>query len=135
MKNLTLTILGVVLMLTVISGCQKNIYGCTDPSAANYNSGANISNGSCKYYSNVMFWTNVNEGVVTITINGQTGTITGYVSGGVPNCNNSVSATFSLIEGSYTYTATAPASAAYPSGYSITGTAQVVANVCQAYQL
>jgi hypothetical protein len=135
MKKIILYFLGAFLLITTMSGCKKDIYGCTDPYAYNYNSGANVSNGSCIYYGNVMFWTNVNEGVVTITINNQSATITGYVTGGIPNCGNSVSANFSLPAGSYPYTAVGPPSPAYPTGYSISGTAQVIGNQCNLYQL
>jgi hypothetical protein len=122
-------------VISTIAGCHKDIYGCTDPSASNYAPNANVDNGSCKYYGNLMFWTNVNEGNVVITINGSSQTITGYVTGGTPNCGNNVSANFSLPQGSYTYTAVGPASPAYPSGYSISGTATVVGNQCNSYQL
>jgi len=118
-----------------MSGCRKDIYGCTDPSAYNYNSGANINNGSCIYYGNLMFWTNVNEGNVVITINGQAATITGYVTGGIPNCGNSVSANFTLPAGTYNYSAVGPASPSYPTGYTVNSTAQVIGNQCQLYQL
>ena len=135
MKKIFFCLLAVAFLLTTMSGCRKDIYGCTDPYAYNYNSAANLSNGSCVYTGPVMFWTNQNEGTVTITINGQTATITGFVLGGVPSCGNSVSANFTLVEGTYTYTATAPPSPSYPSGYSISGNAQAVRGVCQAYQL
>lgn len=126
-----------ILLITMSSGCRKDIYGCTDPSANNYAPNANVDNGSCNYtqYSTVMFWTDKNEGVVTITINGQSSQITGFVTGGVPNCGNGVSATFSLPLGTYTYTATAPSSPAYPSGFSFTGTARSESGTCNAYQL
>lgn len=136
MKKITLSLFAVILIMTVLSGCRKDIYGCTDPAAGNYNRSANIDNGSCKYYGPLMFWTNQNEGVVTVTINGQSATITGFVTGGVPNCGNSVSANFNLLEGTYTYNVSAPPSPAYPQGYTITnGTAQVISGQCQAYQL
>ena len=133
MKRSIYFFIAVMSIIIAMSGCRKDIYGCTDPSGYNYNSAANANNGTCTYA--VMFWTNVNEGVVTVTIAGQTGTITGFVTGGQPNCGNSVSANFYLPAGTYTYTAVAPSSPAYPSGYSISGSAQAISGVCQAYQL
>jgi hypothetical protein len=120
-----------ILLLTMSSGCRKDIYGCTDPSAANYAPNANVDNGSCRYtyYGNVIFWFDANNGVGTVNIAGQTGTITTYQTGGVPSCGNNGSATFSLPVGSYTYTASAT------NGFTWSGTAVVLANSCQAYQL
>lgn len=133
-----LIIFTTMLLLAVAgSGCRKDIYGCTDPYAANYAPNANVDNGSCQYvrYGDVMFWTDRNEGNVQITIGGQTGTITGYVTGGTPGCGNAVSANFSLQEGSYTYSVVAGPSQAYPQGYTYTGTAVAQNGVCNAYQL
>lgn len=114
-----------------MSSCRKDIYGCTDPYAANYNRRANVDNGTCYYlqYGDVMFWFPANYGTGTVQISDQTGTISGYVTGGVPTCGNGVSATFSLAEGQYNYTATAS------NGYSWHGVATVVAGGCQTYEL
>ncbi len=137
MRKPILVIAALVLIALGSGGCRKDIYGCTDPYASNYAPNANVDNGTCRYvrYGDVMFWTDRNEGNVQITINGQTGTITGYVTGGTPSCGNGVSATFSLQEGSYTYTAVAGPSPTYPQGYTYTGTAVAQSGVCNAYQL
>ena len=68
MKKTILSICVLAILMVAASGCRKDIYGCTDPAAANYNRNANVDNGSCRYYSNIMFWTNVDEGTVTVTI-------------------------------------------------------------------
>ena len=111
MKKIIISV-AIASLLLMSSGCKKEVL-----------------------YGPVMFWTNVDEGTVTITINGQTGTITGYVTGGVPSCGNAVSANFTLPEGYYSYSVSAPPSPAYPTGYTLTGTAHAVVNQCQAYQL
>lgn len=137
MKKPLIAIAAILVIALSSSGCRKDIYGCTDPYAANYNRSANVDNGTCYYiqYGDVMFWTDRNEGNVQVTINGQTATITGYVTGGTPSCGNTVSANFSLQEGTYTYSVVAGPSPAYPSGYTYTGTAVAQHGVCNAYQL
>ena len=127
-KTLLLLSVSSILLFSV-SGCRKDIYGCTDPSAGNYAPNANVDNGSCRYYGNVMFWFDANNGTGTVNISNQQGTITGFVTGGVPSCGNAVSATFNLPEGNYSYSASAT------NGFTWSGTATVVANSCQAYQL
>jgi hypothetical protein len=129
MKKLFLAVFTASILLMTMSGCRKDIYGCTDPNAANYAPNANVDNNSCKYYGNVMFWFDANQGVGTVTISGQTGTISGFVTGGVPSCGNSVSANFSLVQGTYSYTVTSTG------GNSWSGNATVVAGGCQAYEL
>lgn len=129
MKKIHFLFFAAILMTVTISGCRKDVYGCTDPSAYNYNSGANANNGTCIYYGNLMFWCATNEGTITVTINGQSQTITGYVTGGVPNCNNAVSANFTLPAGYYNYNAASTNSNTW------SGTAQVIGNSCQLYQL
>ena len=137
MKKTIFSLSVIALIALTSSGCRKDIYGCTDPYAANYNRHANVDNGSCYYtqYGNVMFWTDRNEGNVQVTINGQTATVTGFVTGGVPSCGNAVSANFSLPEGSYTYSVVAGPSPSYPNGYTATGTAISQYGICNAYQL
>lgn len=140
MKKPIIAIAALLLIALGFSSCRKDIYGCTDPYASNYAPNANVDNGTCRYptpvlYGDVMFWTDRNEGRVQITIAGQTGTITGYVTNGTPGCGNGVSATFTLEEGSYTYNVVAPPSPSYPQGYTYTGTAVAQNGVCNAYQL
>ena len=42
----------------ILSSCNKDITGCTDPSAINYNSVADTDNYSCEYEGGVVFWYN-----------------------------------------------------------------------------
>ena len=112
MKKNKLFLLASIVCLITFSGCRKEVA-----------------------HGNVMFWTDQNEGNVTVSIANQSGVITGYVTGGVPNCGNAVSITFNLPVGNYAYTANGPASPAYPQGYTVTDNVQVVQGQCQAYQL
>jgi len=106
MKKLSLFLLAAILMVTLISGCKKPIV-----------------------YGNVTFWCAQNEGTVTVTMNGQAQVITGYVTGGVPNCGNAVSANFTLPEGTYNY------SAVSTNTFTWSGTAVVIGDNCELYQL
>jgi hypothetical protein len=55
-----------------------------------------------------MFWTRSDQncGTITVTISGQTRSITSYYSSGAPSCGASGCATFTLAPGTYSYTAT-----------------------------
>ena len=129
MKKSIIASSAIFILIMTMSGCHRDIYGCTDPAAANYARNANVDNGSCRYNGNVMFWFDRNNGVGTVTINGQSANINGFVTGGVPNCGNNVSANFTLQEGSYIYSASAT------NGLTWNDTATVFANNCQLYQL
>ena len=133
MKKTHLLLLASILMLTIMSGCKKDVYGCTDFAAYNYNSAANINNGTCVYYGNVTFWFASNMANATVTINNQTGTITGYYTGGAPQCGAVGCANFTLPVGTYTYTAQ---SSQYTWGMTGTPlTATITANDCATYLL
>ena len=140
MKKTIFCLFAATLIFATISGCEKNIYGCTDPAAYNYAPNANVDNGSCVYYGNIEFWCAQNEGVVTVNISNQTANINGYISGvtfdvngnvisGTPDCNNAVSATFSLPVGTYSFSATST------NGNTWHGTAYSVQNGCKTYLL
>jgi hypothetical protein len=136
MKKIFFPAFAALLIVATLSGCRKDIYGCTDPNATNYINNANVNNGSCLYYGNVMFWCAANFGTVTVTIQNQSGTITDVYTTGQPSgCGDAHSANFTLVQGNYNYTASAPASTQYPNGVSWNGTAQVVGNSCQLYEL
>ena len=47
MKKLIIFIFSIVML----GSCQKDIEGCTDATAVNYNPDANIDNNSCKAYT------------------------------------------------------------------------------------
>lgn len=124
MKNL---IFFSLLMLS-ISACQKEnttpvIYGCTDPTASNYNSAANTNNGSCTYTGRVMFWYNSSGTNATVNIDGYTGAVTAYYSTYNPTCGDAGCATFTLPTGSYYYSASSSFS-------SWNGTVTVTKNGC-----
>jgi hypothetical protein len=125
-------ILAAAALIISLSGCQKDIYGCTDPYAYNYNRGANISNGSCTYYGDVTFWFGSNMANATVTINGQSAVITQYYPNGAPSCNAVGCANFTLPVGTYAYTAT---SSQYTWGYTTPIYATVTANGCATYLL
>lgn len=55
----------------------------------------------------VMFWTATDHscGPISVTINGQSGTVSSYYSSGTPSCGASGCANFTLPVGTYSYTA------------------------------
>jgi len=138
MKRITIMLFAAMLLISTMSGCRKDIYGCTDPTATNYAPNANVDNGTCKYYGNIMFWTAADFGNnITVTIQNQSGTISDiYTSGQPSGCNTDVHcANFSLPQGSYAYSASAAPSTNYPQGVTWSGTAVVTPGGCQLYQL
>ncbi len=109
--------------------CIAKVYGCTDPTASNYSSYANVSDGSCTYNGQVNFWTAVNTyGQITVTIYGQTGYITSYYYSGTPTCGSTGCATFTLPVGTYTFYAYNGSGTTWNS--SGTSTVTVNANSC-----
>jgi hypothetical protein len=131
MKKITFYLFATVIILTASSGCRKDIYGCTDPSAPNYAPNANVDNGACRYYGNIMFWAAADFGNnITVTIQNQSGTISDtYTTSQPTDCNTDVHcANFNLLEGNYPYTASAPMSNQYPHGVTWSGTATVIGN-------
>ena len=132
MKKTLLLLFVAILMISAMSGCTKDIYGCTDSYASNYNPSANISTNTCQYYGNVTFYFASNMANATVTINGQSSTITQYYPNAAPNCNGVGCANFSLPAGTYAYTAT---SSQYTWGITKPAYAAVTANGCNTYQL
>ena len=57
MKKLSL-LLFVSLSFFIISSCEKEIEGCTNLDATNYESEATTDDGSCTYTADVVFWFN-----------------------------------------------------------------------------
>jgi hypothetical protein len=105
--NLVLRLAVAGLLIAGISGCARE--GCTDPSATNYNSRANVDNGTCIYTGQALFYFDQNGPNAAVSINGQSGTITSNYPSTPPTCGSSGCATFSLaasVQGtSYPYTA------------------------------
>ncbi len=74
----------------------------------------------------VTFWTQLsNVGTITVHINGGSGVITSYITGGVPTCGFTGCATFDLDPGLYNYTASSQ------TGLQWSGTVSIAADVCQ----
>lgn len=72
-----------------------------------------------------MFWikSDLGCGNISVTLNGATKTITGFNTAGDPACGTANSANFTLVAGSYNYTATC-------TGKTFSGTVNITANVC-----
>jgi hypothetical protein len=132
MKNIAFYILGFLLILASASSCKKDVYGCTDFAAYNYNKAATIDNGSCVYSGNVTFFFSSNMANATVIIHGDTGIITGYYSGAPPQCGAVGCANFTLPAGTYTYTAQ---SSQKTWGITTPDTAVVTENQCALYVL
>jgi hypothetical protein len=82
--------------------CIAKVYGCMDPNALNYNSAANEDDGSCYYNGSVVFYTyNSSYGYIYITLNSTTNDITQYVISGTPSCGQYGCANFTLAPGTY----------------------------------
>jgi hypothetical protein len=78
----------------------------------------------------VVFYTTSNSfGNITVNINSGSGTITSYITSGIPTCGYSGCATFDLAPGVYAYTASSTSGANWNSSVTIT------ADGCQAIQL
>jgi hypothetical protein len=114
MKKFTPHFTGIFLLtaLVVISSCKKD--GCTDSTAINYNSKANVNNGTCQYDGSAVFYVSNNGPAITVTITNGT-TVTSQQAtisqGAIFNsstvsCGATGCATFtSLPVGNYTYAA------------------------------
>lgn len=97
-----------ILLLTVLAfggtSCKKE--GCTNSGACNYDPDAEKDDGTCINKGQVTFWqiNGSGYGYTDVTINGSTAVITSEYSG-IPACNSSGCANFTLCPGSYAYTA------------------------------
>lgn len=114
------------------TGCM-NERGCTNASAINFNSSANIDNGSCLYVGSVTFWNAPYSGlgIVDVYVGGAfQGSITKNASS-EPNCGQYGCVTFTGAPGSYVY------EAYETSGKQLTwsGTIVVTSAGCSSFQL
>ena len=93
-------------LLVSIESCQR-IQGCTDVTATNYNPNATYDNGSCKYNGQATFYFDQNGPNATVTIGGQSASVTANYQTGAPGCGTGAvgCANFTLPAGSYRYTA------------------------------
>lgn len=114
-----------VIALVTIVGCKKEekVYGCTDPTSANYNPSATDNDGSCKYEGNVTFWYSSDGTDAKVTIDNKIGYITSYYEYYDPTCGSTGCANFTLEVGSYGY----EASSTWHHWY---GTVTITANDC-----
>ena len=87
------------------ASCKKKIFGCTDPSAFNYNASANESDGSCDYEGDISFWTNSGVfGNIDISVDGTyIGTTAFYFPSGTPQCKQSGTVSVTLTKGVHNY--------------------------------
>jgi hypothetical protein len=93
--------------------------------------GGTTGGGTTATTGNVSFWTKTDLGCgnITVNVNGQSGSITGYNTGGVSTCNVSGGANFTLPAGNYNYTASCSG------GDTWSGTIAVTAGGCLLQQL
>jgi len=135
---LSATSIIIVFLAIILQGCRE-IDGCKDRSATNYDSDAD-NNCCCTYPAPpppavengaLLFWTSdlnliSNCGAMTITLNtGQTSIITGYYFVAPTNCVNSFGGYFYLPVGTYSYSYSTPNSACTFAGGEV-----VVVNGC-----
>ncbi|MCB9234210.1 MAG: hypothetical protein H6581_21315 [Bacteroidia bacterium] len=92
---------------TIDNGTCSYIMGCTDPTAINYNPNATLDDGTCIYQGKVTFWQSGNPSynVTDVTIGGITRSISLDYAGGIHSCDVSGCANFALSPGTYNYTA------------------------------
>ena len=114
------TILLLVAVLT-FSQCKKEISGCTDPNATNYNYEAN-QNCCCSYSGTVTFWNyNFNVGTISVNIGSESHIISDDVEPfecSVSGCANF----YDLPYGTYTYSATSSTGETWgPSTFTLSG--------------
>ncbi|MCF8463538.1 MAG: hypothetical protein K9G41_01750 [Flavobacteriales bacterium] len=105
MKRIVLLLVLGGIMSIAGSGCRKEatVYGCMDPSSANYNPDANVDNGTCQYTGSAVFWYNSTGTTATVNVGGQTGYITQYYSSYDPGCGSGGCANFTLPTGTYSF--------------------------------
>ena len=106
MKNRIRFLLLIVVLTAFVgsmSSCRKDIMGCTDYTAVNYNPQANVDDGRCQYEGNAVFWYDQGRSDGTVEIYGLVGYITQYYPVELPSCGSNGCANFTLQAGTYTY--------------------------------
>ena len=147
-KTSYIFIFAVVLLLPLITGCERKILGCTDPNSINYNASANVNDGSCQYEGSIVFWI---DPITADTLAAHKVTSLIYYVNGVmvgtsdpsiqywvtpPECGQNASVTITESLGGVTIL-TYPYSVTDQSGNILwnTGNVTFVANGCNSYQL
>jgi hypothetical protein len=104
-KIKTLSIAAIMLLsASTFTSCKKEVSGCTDLDATNFNSSATLNNGSCTYQGSAVIWfgqqmaqTFVNAGVTSVTyyIDGNVAgsSATNIYFPSAPNCGAASAAT------------------------------------------
>ena len=111
------------------AGCKKDVPGCTDFAAYNFNSAATVDNGTCVYYGTLTFFVaNPTYSNITVTINNHTDSITQCYQSGPPSCSAMGCANLTLPAGTYYYTGH---STQKTWGITTPDSVVVVANQCQ----
>jgi hypothetical protein len=128
MKKITQGAYLVIFLLAVnaVSSCKK-VDGCTNAMATNFNSSANVDNGSCQYivtfYTDDVLANNIGVTLSSSTATYQVQTISQvYTNSGI-TCGAAGCANYSLPLGTYSYTATSPP-------YSWSGSFTLAPNAC-----
>lgn len=102
-KTVLLSLGAAAVALSLLTGCQTE--GCTDPTAVNYESTADVNDGSCNYEGEVVFWYNAATSQEVIDFFGQSllfyvnGQLIGSTSAsvywtGAPDCGQNASITY-----------------------------------------
>tara|TARA_B110000459_G_scaffold176153_1_gene200025 strand:- start:157 stop:639 length:483 start_codon:yes stop_codon:yes gene_type:complete len=103
--KLRLAILAIGTMSIMFTSCgEDEIFGCTDPIADNYDELADMTDGSCQYSGEIVFW--YNQATAQALILDNATALTYYVDGeivgssaasvywtGAPNCGQAASVT------------------------------------------
>ena len=113
---------------TTPSNTNKPVYGCTDPTATNYNSSATVNNGSCTYQGDATFWYSSGGSNATVVVYTSGGNFTQTVNGSyyytsAPACGSLYCANFTLPVGTYSFTASS-------TFHNWSGTVYITANSC-----
>lgn len=102
---LALTI--VVLSFVSITSCKKDVKGCTDPNAANYNSSATVNDGSCiAKTTTITVWTSLSTfpcstALINVYIDDiYRGSISSYYTS-TPSCGASGGVSYNVTAGSH----------------------------------
>ncbi len=130
MKTITYSILIIILTLS-FNACKRE-EGCMDQTASNYDPDAEITDGSCKYTGELMFWTTADsicgQNFITITLAGQTKNLEYFLNTPPTKCHDMGTATFSLEAGNHLVSF-------YDGCVTTTNTVSVIKNRCASVRL